>query len=290
MASNSYIDLINLFWKTSQSVEFSSNEVYLYFFLLNECNSRGWENPFECPNRRIVLSTGISEPTVIDCRNRLQQKGLIQFENGKRNAKSPVYYLNNLSKNFSKTFSKPLSKTFSKKANINNKTKDIKTKDISPIPPAGVDDKPKWKDNFEVYLDGLRSEYRKVLADRVWMEQQMKFNPGVDIGKSIEKACVNYWATEAGWKKKKRSQITDIDWRSTFANAVSQRTNRVYKDSLFNSQKTDKYEQKRIDSEQRKLDSLTELARISAGGEWERKRKELEATCGIGEVPNPDGV
>lgn len=70
-----YIDYVNQFWKTHQSVAFSSNEVYLYFFLLNECNSRGWENPFECPNRRIVLATGISEPTVIEVRNRLQQKG-----------------------------------------------------------------------------------------------------------------------------------------------------------------------------------------------------------------------
>ena len=39
-----YIDYVNQFWKTHQSVAFSSNEVYLYFFLLNECNSRGWEN------------------------------------------------------------------------------------------------------------------------------------------------------------------------------------------------------------------------------------------------------
>ena len=92
-----YIDYVNQFWKTHQSVAFSSNEVYLYFFLLNECNSRGWENPFECPNRRIVLATGISEPTVIEVRNRLQQKGLLQFESGKKNAKSPVYYLNDLS-------------------------------------------------------------------------------------------------------------------------------------------------------------------------------------------------
>ena len=31
-----YIDYVNQFWKTHQSVAFSSNEVYLYFFLLNE--------------------------------------------------------------------------------------------------------------------------------------------------------------------------------------------------------------------------------------------------------------
>ena len=45
----------------NRSVEFSPNEVFLYFYLLNECNIRGWQNPFEHPNKTIVLATGISE-------------------------------------------------------------------------------------------------------------------------------------------------------------------------------------------------------------------------------------
>ena len=69
-----YIEYINQFWKMNRSVEFSSNEVFLYFYLLNECNIRGWQNPFEHPNKTIVLATGISEKTVIEVRNRLQQK------------------------------------------------------------------------------------------------------------------------------------------------------------------------------------------------------------------------
>lgn len=121
---------MNQFWQMNRSVEFSSNEVFLYFYLLNECNIRGWQNPFEHPNKTIVLATGISEPTVIEVRNRLQQKGLISFESGKKNAKSPVYYLNDLSKPLSKVLSKTLSKPLSKKANLYNKTKDNKT--ISP--------------------------------------------------------------------------------------------------------------------------------------------------------------
>ena len=145
-----YIDYINLFWKTSQNVKFSSNEAYLYFFLLSECNIRGWENPFECPNRRIILSIGISEPTLIDCRNRLQSKGLLIFESGKRNEKSPVYYLNDLSKHFSKTFSKrfskDLSKNLSKDPSILYKTIDLDN--IPPTPPKGVD-KAKEKELLE---------------------------------------------------------------------------------------------------------------------------------------------
>lgn len=115
----------------NRSVEFSPNEVFLYFYLLNECNIRGWQNPFEHPNKTIVLATGISEKTVIEVRNRLQQKGLITFESGKKNAKSPVYYLLDESKTVSKEVSKRVSKTVSKTVNINNKTKDNKT--ISPV-------------------------------------------------------------------------------------------------------------------------------------------------------------
>ena len=122
-----YIDYINQFWKMNRSVEFSPNEVFLYFYLLNECNIRGWQNPFEHPNKTIVLATGISEPTVIEVRNRLQQKGLISFESGKKNAKSPVYYLNDLSKPLSKVLSKTLSKPLSKSLSSYNKTKDNKT-------------------------------------------------------------------------------------------------------------------------------------------------------------------
>ena len=112
-----YIELINLFWQTRRRVRLSSVEADLYFFLLQECNTQNWENPFECPNGLICVSIGMSEPTLIDARNRLQQKGFIEFVKGKRRAQSPVYTLlnlNNFSKNFSKTFSKSFSKNFSK--------------------------------------------------------------------------------------------------------------------------------------------------------------------------------
>ena len=104
-----YIELINLFWQTRRRVRLSSVEADLYFFLLQECNTQNWENPFECPNGLICVSIGMSEPTLIDARNRLQQKGFIEFVKGKRRAQSPVYTLlnlNNFSKNFSKTHSK----------------------------------------------------------------------------------------------------------------------------------------------------------------------------------------
>ena len=90
-----YIELINQFWQTRRSVRLTSSEADLYYCLLQECNLRGWANPFECSNRLICATIGMSESTLIDVRNRLQQKGLIKFEGGCRKAKSPFYYILN---------------------------------------------------------------------------------------------------------------------------------------------------------------------------------------------------
>lgn len=114
------------------------------------------------------------------------------------------------------------------------KEKEIKEED-PPLPPKGDESEipPVWKKDFKIYLNELRTDYKTLIADSEWISQQEKFNPGVDIQKSIEKCCVNYWATEAGWKKKKGSKIKSIDWKSTFANAISQPMNRVYKERSF---------------------------------------------------------
>ena len=146
----------------NRSVEFSPNEVFLYFYLLNECNIRGWQNPFEHPNKTIVLATGISEKTVIEVRNRLQQKGLITFESGKKNAKSPVYYLLDESKTVSKEVSKTVSKRVSKTVNIKDKTKDNKT-----ISPLRVGDLFPADSFFDKSLDDC---YTELKSNRSWAE------------------------------------------------------------------------------------------------------------------------
>ena len=48
----------------------------------------------------------------------------------------------------------------------------------------------------------------------------------MNIKLSIEKSCANYWATEAGWKKKKGSRSKEIDMKMTLINAIN--INKVY--------------------------------------------------------------
>ena len=91
-----------------------------------------------------------------------------------------------------------------------------------------------WRDSFEIYLEELRLEYKKLINDPEFISSQEKFHPNIDIKLSLEKACVNYWATEAGWKKKKSERKTkNINWKSTLTNAID--LNKVYKPRDFSS-------------------------------------------------------
>lgn len=86
-----------------------------------------------------------------------------------------------------------------------------------------------WKKDFEIYKKELREVYRSLINDPSYISEQEKFNPGLDIKLTLEKACTNYWATEAGWKKKKGSRIKTIDWKHTLTNSLSQSMNKVWK-------------------------------------------------------------
>lgn len=198
-----YIEYINQFWKISQTEQFSSNEAYLYFFLLNEYNLRGWPNRLEYPNRRIVLATGLSEPTVIACRCRLQQKGLIEFEAGKRKAQSPVYYLNDLSKtfsnSFSNSFSKPLSKTFSHNKDLRDKTKDNNNSNelFPPDPPKKKKTTRKKIEFTPPTLDEVKMYFEDKLPD--WEHQAVTFyNHFTSLGwRTASGARVERWDSRA---------------------------------------------------------------------------------------------
>jgi hypothetical protein len=88
-----YIDLINQFWRMRRTARFSHSEADLYFYLLNEANGLRWQNPFPHPTKLLCASIGMSEKTLTEARNKLKQKGLIDFKEGSRNATTPVYTL-----------------------------------------------------------------------------------------------------------------------------------------------------------------------------------------------------
>lgn len=86
-----YIELINNFWSVRRIRPMTSYEADFYFYLLKECNSRNWTNPFELPSRNVELELGISRKTICDLRNKLLQKGLISFKEGNRRTSGAIY-------------------------------------------------------------------------------------------------------------------------------------------------------------------------------------------------------
>ena len=86
-----YIELVNRFWELNQVKTFSSIEVAVYFSLLNECNIRRWLNPFELRTRYLEYCFEISRKSIGEARNRLKQRNLIDFIEGK--GKRPSLYL-----------------------------------------------------------------------------------------------------------------------------------------------------------------------------------------------------
>ena len=107
-----YIELINNFWKEYESKAMKPNDVLLYFYLLKECNRNSWRNPFELPTKRISTYLEMTNKTIVDCRNRLIERGLIEVQKGDRNKDCPVYFLVSVgNQNRNQNGTKPETKT-----------------------------------------------------------------------------------------------------------------------------------------------------------------------------------
>ena len=86
-------DYMKQFWRENEVQMFSAKETQLYFFFLSESNRLYWRNPFGCSTQRITNNLGISRQTLCRLRKKLQDRGLITYEEGKNNSIVPCYGL-----------------------------------------------------------------------------------------------------------------------------------------------------------------------------------------------------
>ena len=89
-------------------------------------------------------------------------------------------------------------------------------------------EKETWRESFEVYCNECRSAYSALLNNSEWLAERQRYNPNVDVRLSLEKAVVEFWLTEAGWKNKKQARSKTINWKQTFINALGNKYNRIY--------------------------------------------------------------
>lgn len=89
-----------------------------------------------------------------------------------------------------------------------------------------------WRTNFGIYEKEVSDAFDGLLEDREWLEERQRYHPNLDLPLSLEKAYNDFWGIEAGWKHKKAKRIKTIDWKATFANALSMKGNQVYKKNI----------------------------------------------------------
>jgi transcriptional regulator with XRE-family HTH domain len=104
---------------------------------------------------------------------------------------------------------------------------------VAPRPPKPREPKPKepppaWKTDYSVYLAEETAAYEALQADAAWQSQQQELNPGLDIPRTLKKAHVNFWGTEAGWAHKKKQRGRTSSWKMTFQNALTLGANKVW--------------------------------------------------------------
>ena len=78
-----YDNLLRTFWQQNEVNPIQPLDAFFYFYLLGECNKRNWINPFELRSRIIEVKLMISRKTIGEVRNRLKQRGLIDFVSAK---------------------------------------------------------------------------------------------------------------------------------------------------------------------------------------------------------------
>ena len=83
-----YTSLLKSFWDSTLLNPCTSNEAAMYIYLLHQCYLRGWMNPFEFSTRDLELMLGITRATISATRNKLKQRGLIEFGKGVGSGKS----------------------------------------------------------------------------------------------------------------------------------------------------------------------------------------------------------
>lgn len=202
----------------------------MYFFIIEHWNRMGQKEKFGLPMEMTKDALGIKNyKTFSKVFHNLIDWGFIKIiQKSKNQYSANVIAISKNTKANTKALTKASLKHLEKQVRgIVGIIKPNNLITLEPITTPIENDIKNWRNDFDIYLSELRIIYKELISDSSFILEQEKFNPNIDIKLSIEKACTNYWATDAGWKKKKKSRIKSIDWKSTLTNAIS--LNKVYK-------------------------------------------------------------
>jgi len=86
-----------------------------------------------------------------------------------------------------------------------------------------------WRTSFDTYRAEEQAAYNALRTDADWLATRQRYHHALDIILTLEKAHLDFWNTEEGWKYKRKSRANTINWQRTFENAIDMRSNWVYK-------------------------------------------------------------
>lgn len=180
-----YVELLSEFWRQNGFKPFGAMDATVYFYLVHQCYIRDWLNPFELQTRNLELALGITRKSIQESKNRLKQRGMIDFTDGNR-GKTPSYSI--LGLNNSCVSYRNVSGNIT--GNINGNITGNTSKERSPIPPKeiytpiGVEENnniPLSRASEEKDLEKFDSLLQEVADGKcqIW-EDEMRIKHGID--------------------------------------------------------------------------------------------------------------
>lgn len=178
-----YVELLSEFWRQNGFKPFGAMDATVYFYLVHQCYIRDWLSPFELQTRNLELALGITRKSIQESKNRLKQRGMIDFTDGNR-GKTPSYSILGLNNSYVSHRNVSVNISGNISGNINGNT----SKERSPIPPkeynilSGDDDDisiPRTRE--EESLEKFDSLLQEVVDGKhqIW-EEQMCMKYGID--------------------------------------------------------------------------------------------------------------
>jgi len=216
-------------WCFENPEKITPTHTAMYFFIIEHCNRLGWKEKFGLPMEMTKDAIGVKNyKTYSNTLNDLIEWGfIVLIQKSKNQYSSCIIAISKITKAYTKALDEAMLKHNQKQGQSTVCIdKPITTEQDKPITDA-----PKtWREDYEIFLNELRSSFQSIINDKIWIKEKERFHPNVDIELSIEKVCKEYWATDVGWKKKKGIKSTKtIDWKATFTNSLNQKQNLVYK-------------------------------------------------------------
>ena len=86
-----YIKQLNEFYSTLDYKPLTAEAISVYYILLQIANNTGWIGEFRVANNVILNKCNISERQLTNARNRLVNKGYIEYQKGKNGDTAPSY-------------------------------------------------------------------------------------------------------------------------------------------------------------------------------------------------------